>query len=282
MYLEEWINTTNTNPFYVGIHKNSIGGGKTFLNDLKQTALIFNKNWFFGNNFLKFFLTKNYLSINGPRDIFWIVLAKILHKNILIFIQVPFKKKVKSAYSIYGILIKIFFFLIKGHACYSSSDIGSDIKTKLLYPISLRRVKLLKKAKKKVNPIRELSFAFRFTKEIGNPSKDLNQFKKMCMLAMRDKLIVNHYGPTNNNYIKSILKDQSLISYINFNGYHRHWQNNVKGVFVHLCNYEGFGLAPVETSLMGIPTYVNGNMPKSSWEVAPNMMKILKTDFWNI
>ena len=82
--------------------------------------------------------------------------------------------------------------------------------------------------------------------------------------------------------IKSILKDKSLISYINFNGYHRHWQNNVNGVFVHLCNYEGFGLAPVETSLMGIPTYVNGNMPKSSWEVAPNMIKILKTDFWNI
>lgn len=282
MYIEEWLNKLNIETCFTNTQSSTMGGGETFVKDLIATLKTLNKNWIFGNSYLKFLISKNYLSINGPRDILWLLFSKILRKKIIIYVQVPFHKKVEGNLTVYSLLVYIYIYIISKEDCYAGSVMSFlNPPPKILYPISTRRMESLKKDIKPINFNDGINFAFRFTKEKGNQSKDLILFKKIVTAARKDGIPVNHYGPFDKSLVDSYFDNKEEKEYIKFNGFVSDWQNQIKGVFVHLTNYEGFGLAPVESSLMGIPTFVNKNLPNTAWKVSPNMNLISKIDFWN-
>ena len=208
--------------------------------------------------------------------------SKILRKKIIVYVQVPFHKKVEGNLTVYSFLVYIYIYIISKEDCYAGSIMSFlNPPPKILYPISIRRMESLKKDIKPINFNDGINFAFRFTKEKGNQSKDLILFKKIVTAARKDSIPVNHYGPFDESLVDSYFDNKEEKEYIKFNGFVSDWQNQIKGVFVHLTNYEGFGLAPVESSLMGIPTFVNNNLPNTAWKVSPNMKLISKIDFWN-
>ena len=125
-----------------------------------------------------------------------------------------------------------------------------------------------------------INFICRLFPERGIGSRDLKNMLRLTNeiaefnKSSEEKIILNHWGDAEESLINEFTyqSDNSFKSH----GFKKDWFTRANGKMVFLSNYEGFGLAPLESAAYGFETYVNEVFPKELF-FCNNSIKLIIT-----
>ena len=286
-------------PSYISYHGGSRykarGGGEKVLQNIIDIYNLNNKNISNVNSginkriiLLVKCLFKNKgrpLLMAGPRDIPLILISFFLGKRANIYIQVPYLKSISIKDPLHAIVSILYIFMCTLFAekilKNSSATINLNLfrETIIILPINC----ISQYQNIKVNNNKEDFFQFNFVcrlfPERGIGSRD---FKNMLRLAReiatfnkssQKKLFLNHWGDAEKTLIYELKKHTN--NYFNNYGFENEWYLKARGKMIFISNYEGFGLAPLESASYGFETYVNEVFPIELFNCNKSIKRII-------
>jgi len=273
MYLEDFIDSLKGKNVLLPRTIETYGGGETFKADFVEIAKM--KGFEVEEKVSLSLMRKadHILLVNGLRDIPLLIFFTYTYRSkVIVYIQVPYHIKFIG---LMGFMVSLFYWLSRKFPTYYGSK--SHIKTegsKILFPISRNRVEKLKSLSLKSCRSETFVFAFRLSREKGIQSRDIPGFINFSSDVKKNGGKVIHYGNVDFDFLKSYPGSYDIIDFVEFRGYQRNWMEHCEGIFIHMSNYDGFGLAPVEASLAGLEVRVSLGVPKEAFYVAPKIKRI--------
>ncbi len=215
----------------------------------------------------------------GLRDVPAILKSKILGLKIALYLTVPYHKAatIKDPFHFLVVYFSQLFFILSDKIYITSKN----IKILFKQPIVMMPIKKEENYNKKkftiINKKKIVGVtASRLNIERGVGSRDIDSIKKIndeCHLYNEEndnKIDLYHFGEAETSIQKVITSDYQCI---NFLGYDSNWQKFNADFYFFFSRYEGFGLAPLESSQRAL-TIVNKAFPDELVSLNENIISI--------
>ena len=220
----------------------------------------------------------------GLRDVPAILKSKILGLKIALYLTVPYHKAatIKDPFHFLIVYFSQLFFILSDKIYITSRN----IKILFKQPIVMIPIKKEENYNKKrftiINKKKIVGVtASRLNIERGVGSRDIDSFNDKGLEGSNDechlyneendnKIELYHFGEVETSIQKVITSDYQCI---NFLGYDSNWQKFNADFYFFFSRYEGFGLAPLESSQRAL-TIVNKAFPDELVSLNENIISI--------